>query len=174
MRLFAVWSVISAFCLLPSSLAIAPVDDFRDRVTLHCAFVRNERTLKHLEENMRKVIFLAAVGMMATGIVSTEAQPFGPPPPMQPAFMGPGTPWAPNTMWQAPGIPPPLRRERVPRAPGPRFVWAPGSWAWNGRTWVWVPGAWVVPPRPKAVWVPGHWNRRGRGPGSRWVGGYWQ
>jgi WXXGXW repeat (2 copies) len=110
----------------------------------------------------RKLIVLAAVGVIAAGILTAKAQP---------GFV-PGSPLSPNTMMQAPSMPPPVPTMAVPRSPGPQFVWAPGSWAWNRSGWAWVPGAWVMPPRPGAMWAPGHWNRRGRG--SRWVGGSWR
>ena len=73
---------------------------------------------------MRKVMRLAAIFVMAAGIVSSDAQGF---------------------RRSAPGMPPPRQREVVPRSPGPQFVWAQGYWAWDGRGWVWVPGT---------VWAP--------------------
>ena len=114
-----------------------------------------------------KVMVLAAI--MAAGVVTAEAQPFRQT--VQPAFIGPGSPMSPSTMFEAPGMPPPPRMQVIPRSPGPRFVWAPGTWAWNGG-WGWVPGAWVPPPRGRSVWTPGRWNRRGRG--AVWVGGSWR
>ena len=70
----------------------------------------------------------------------------------------------------APPPPPPYARY-MGRAPGPRYVWMDGRWAWRGR-WVWVPGRWVVPPRPRAVWVPGYWANRHHG--WFWVEGRWR
>ncbi len=61
--------------------------------------------------------------------------------------------------YYVPAAPPPPRVGYVGVAPGPRYVWTDGFWAWRGR-WVWVPGRWVVPPRPRAVWAPGHWVQR--------------
>src|SRR5262249_28933982 len=116
----------------------------------------------------RKLIALAAVCVTATAIVSAEAQPS-----VQLNFGNRGSPWAPNTMIDAPTMPPPLWIQPPPRSPGPGFVWVEGNWAWNGGAWVWVPGAWAQPPGPRARWSPGHWDRRGRR-GSHWVGGRWR
>ena len=103
--------------------------------------------------DMRKVMRLAAIFVMAAGIVSSDAQGF---------------------RRSAPGMPPPRQREVVPRSPGPQFVWAQGYWAWDGRGWVWVPGAWLFPPKPRAAWVPGRWERNRRGRGCQWVRGRWR
>lgn len=59
--------------------------------------------------------------------------------------------------------PPPMRVERRPPRPGPRYAWIDGYYRWDGRAYVWVPGYWTVPPRPRAVWVPGRWVRHRRG-----------
>ena len=69
------------------------------------------------------------------------------------------------------GPPRPIVEERIV-APGPGYVWPPGSPRWNGNAYVWAPGAWVQPPRPHAVWVPHHWVHRGGG----WilVEGHWR
>ena len=58
--------------------------------------------------------------------------------------------------------PPPPPRAYYGVAPGPRYVWTDGFWAWRGR-WVWAPGRWAIPPHPRAVWVPGYWVPRHRG-----------
>ena len=63
---------------------------------------------------------------------------------------------APVVIRQAP---PPAVEEVIPSSPGPRYVWAPGYWVWNGR-WLWQAGHWTVPPRERAVWQPGHWAER--------------
>lgn len=68
--------------------------------------------------------------------------------------------------------PPPLRREVVPVAPGPRYVWEPGYYRWHHHRYYWVPGRYVVPPGPRVIWVPGHWVPRGSG--YVWVAGYWK
>jgi len=128
---------------------------------------------------MRKLMVMAGVGVVAAGIArgaeAADADMNQSPdraqtPPVLLAFQ-PGFAPSPN-IWTAPGPPPPMRRDRISRSPGPQFVWTPGSWAWNGRRWVWVNGGWVRPPRPRAVWVPGRWNRRG--PSFMWSGGYWR
>ncbi len=70
-----------------------------------------------------------------------------------------------------PGIPA-LRTERIPPPPhGPRMVWEPGHWHWNGSGYSWVGGHYVRPGRGNQ-WVHGHWaNRAGR---WVWVGGHWR
>jgi hypothetical protein len=119
----------------------------------------------------RQLIALVAVCVIAAGIMSTEAQPSGS---VQLNFGNPGSVLSPNTMIEAPTMPPPLWVQPTPRPPGPGFVYVDGNWAWNGGAWVWVPGAWVQPPPgPRVRWSPGHWDRRGRR-GSRWVGGRWR
>ncbi|HTW72510.1 MAG TPA: hypothetical protein VME47_21705, partial [Acetobacteraceae bacterium] len=72
-----------------------------------------------------------------------------------------------------PAAPPPPRVEVMPARPGPRYVWEPGHWHWNGVRYVWfgghyvlrhpgwghyVPGRWVWHPRwGRWDWVPAHW-----------------
>jgi hypothetical protein len=58
--------------------------------------------------------------------------------------------------------PPPPRVEAVLVAPGPRYVWMPGYYRWDG-AYTWVPGRYELPPRPRAVWVAPHWARHPRG-----------
>ncbi|MDE2198709.1 MAG: YXWGXW repeat-containing protein [Rhodospirillales bacterium] len=67
---------------------------------------------------------------------------------------------------------PPLRAEVVPRPPGPRFVWEPGHWHWNGRAYVWFRGHYIRPYAHRPHYVPGHWVRRG--PGWVWLRAHWQ
>ena len=57
-------------------------------------------------------------------------------------------------------------------APGPRHVWVPGYYRWDGRVYVWTAGAWAVPPRGRAVWVAPRWERNRHG----WffVAGHWR
>ena len=50
------------------------------------------------------------------------------------------------------GPPVPIVDARVV-APGPGYVWIPGSYTWDGSAYVWVPGRWDLPPRPRAVWA---------------------
>ena len=70
-------------------------------------------------------------------------------------------------------IPPP-RREFVPPPPGPRVVWEPGHWHWNGFRYVWfgghyverrpeygryAEGRWVWGPREgRWIWRRAHWE----------------
>ena len=67
--------------------------------------------------------------------------------------------------------PPAPPAETVVVSPGPRYVWQPGYWSWQGR-WVWIRGAWVIRPHSGAAWVPGHWVHRGHG--YVWVNGFWR
>ncbi|HEY0553730.1 MAG TPA: hypothetical protein VGG20_05650 [Thermoanaerobaculia bacterium] len=67
---------------------------------------------------------------------------------------------------------PPIRQERVIVRPGPRHVWVPGYWRWEGRRYGWVGGSWVVPPYPRAVWVGPRVIYRHRHP--YYYGGYWR
>ncbi len=59
--------------------------------------------------------------------------------------------------------PPPLRREVIPRRPGPGYAWHPGHWWWRGGRWVWGGGAWVIGPRVGARWAPGRFVHGRRG-----------
>lgn len=67
--------------------------------------------------------------------------------------------------------PPEPRVEAVPVAPGPRYVWTTGHWAWNGAAYVWVAGQYVERPRSEAMWVAGHWASRNGG--WVWIDGHW-
>jgi WXXGXW repeat (2 copies) len=93
-----------------------------------------------------------AAGVVLFGIGTAVAQP--PPPPG----------YAP--------IPAP-RYEAVPPAPGPRVIWEPGHWHWDGVRYVWIggryvearphyhhyaPGRWVAGHQGRWVWVPAHWE----------------
>ena len=60
------------------------------------------------------------------------------------------------------GPPRPIVETRIV-SPGPRYVWVPGYYQWDGRGYLWRRGQWVLPPRARAVWVPGHWERTHRG-----------
>lgn len=144
---------------------------------------RNDKRTE-LEDGMkmRKLMVMAAVGVVAAGIVGAaesadsdmnqgfgEEQTSPTPWTFQPGLMpGPFTP----TRLQAPVPPPPLKEEVIPGPTGPNFVWTPGNWSWTGRRWEWVSGGWVRRPRPRAEWVPGYWNRVSRT--YRWVSGYWR
>ncbi|HVG26066.1 MAG TPA: hypothetical protein VM865_00565 [Acidobacteriaceae bacterium] len=69
------------------------------------------------------------------------------------------------------GPPPPPRREIVPVAPRPGWVWQPGYHRWDGGRYVWVPGRYMAPPYERARWVPGHWRHGRRG--WFWAEGHW-
>ncbi len=58
-------------------------------------------------------------------------------------------------------------------APGPRHVWLPGFYRWDGAVYAWVPGRWAVPPAGHAAWVPGHWSHH-HSHGWYWVEGHWR
>ncbi len=62
--------------------------------------------------------------------------------------------------------------ETPPVAPGPSYVWVPGTYVWNGVAFVWVPGRWVLPPFPGAHWAPPRWVHHHHG----WVfaEGHWR
>lgn len=62
--------------------------------------------------------------------------------------------------------PPPLRVEVIP-VPRAGFVWGPGYWAWDGRTYVWIAGHWVEA-RPGFYWVPERWEHHAEAGGHHW------
>ena len=67
--------------------------------------------------------------------------------------------------------PPPLYQEVIPGPPGPRYVWQPGHWVWNGYGYAWVRGHYIVVQPHYHQWVHGHWAQ---GPnGWFWVPGHW-
>ena len=53
--------------------------------------------------------------------------------------------------------PPPLPVYAQPICPGPRYIWAPGYWAYGPDGYYWVPGTWVFAPEPGLLWTPGYW-----------------
>ena len=55
--------------------------------------------------------------------------------------------------------PPPPRIEHAP-PPRDGYVWAPGHWAWSGKSYNWVGGSWVVQ-RRHMHWVADQWERVG-------------
>jgi hypothetical protein len=69
------------------------------------------------------------------------------------------------------GEPPPPRAYRVPRQPGPDYVWVEGYWFPEGNRYQWHEGYWTRPPYEGAYWVqPYHDGRQyyaGRWEGSR-------
>jgi hypothetical protein len=104
------------------------------------------------------------VAILALGLGSAAAQgPPGPPPPGPP----PGAPPPPAAV-------PAPRYEAVPPPPGPRVVWQPGHWHWNGVRYVWFPGAYVERRPGYGHYVPGHWRwSPGRGQ-YVWVAAHWE
>ncbi len=70
------------------------------------------------------------------------------------------------------GPPPPAPRQVIPVAPGPRYIWVPGYYRYNGRAYAWVPGRYAIPPYHYRAWVPGRWVPRSGG--YVWVRGYWR
>ena len=60
---------------------------------------------------------------------------------------------------------PPLREEVVPALPGPRVVWQPGHWHWDGYRYVWFRGHYVERRPHYARYAEGRWiwaTRQGR------------
>ena len=67
------------------------------------------------------------------------------------------------------GEPPAPRAYRVPRQPGPEYVWVEGYWYPQGRHYRWHDGYWTRPPYEGAYWVePYHVN--GQYYVGRWEG----
>jgi len=64
--------------------------------------------------------------------------------------------------------PPPVHVERV--APRDGYVWAPGYWEWNGRSYHWVSGTYLLEHRG-AHWVADRWEQVG--PLWQHVAGHW-
>ncbi len=64
-----------------------------------------------------------------------------------------------------PPVPPPQFERPPPPPPGPRYVWQPGHWRWNGYRYVWFQGSYIHGGPHYAHFVPGHWGNRG----GRWV-----
>jgi hypothetical protein len=69
------------------------------------------------------------------------------------------------------GEPPPPRTYRVPRQPGPDYVWVEGYYFPQGSRYVWHDGYWTRPPYAGAYWVApyhvGGQYYQGRWEGSR-------
>ena len=68
--------------------------------------------------------------------------------------------------------PPPVRVERMGRAPGHGFVWIAGHWRWYRGDFDWVPGHWIRVPHGHSRWERGYW-RHVRG-GWVWIEGRWR
>ncbi len=65
--------------------------------------------------------------------------------------------------------PPAVRVERY--VPRDGYVWAPGYWEWNGRSYHWVSGTYLLE-RRGAHWVADRWDQVG----THWqhVAGHWE
>jgi hypothetical protein len=63
-------------------------------------------------------------------------------------------------------IPPP-RVEVVPPAPGPRVVWEPGHWHWDGVRYIWIDGRYVERRPHYGHYVEGRWVWAGHE--GRWI-----
>ncbi len=90
-----------------------------------------------------------------------------PPPPLvggYPPAPGPYRP-APVVAVPYPAIPPLREEVRPPPPRGPRLVWQPGHWQWNGAEYVWNEGRWLPQRVVTQRWEPGQWVDRG----GRWV-----
>ena len=69
---------------------------------------------------------------------------------------------------------PPVTRvqRRIPRRPGPAFVWIGGHWAWRGGRTVWIAGVWAPAPHPGWLWEAPRWAAEN---GQwRYYEGYWR
>ena len=70
------------------------------------------------------------------------------------------------------GPEPAPRAYRVPRQPGPNYIWIEGYWYPEAGRYRWHNGYWTLPPYPGAYWVEpyhiggqyylGHWEGGGR------------
>jgi WXXGXW repeat (2 copies) len=69
--------------------------------------------------------------------------------------------------------PPEAYTETPPPQPKPTYVWAPGWFKWDGRSFEWVVGRWLPPPPGTHEWVPGVWSERKDGQ-WQFVDGHWQ
>ncbi|HTQ30223.1 MAG TPA: hypothetical protein VMI53_03350 [Opitutaceae bacterium] len=119
--------------------------------------------------------FVPGPGRRATGLVLGLSLLSGcvveRPPPRR-VYVEPGPPPPPAVVEEPappPGgvvivreAPPPPRIEVIPARPGPRYVWCPGHWRYNGR-YYWQPGHWERPPHEHAAWIAPHWELRGGG-----------
>jgi hypothetical protein len=97
---------------------------------------------------MRYPVFaaLAAVLLLAGGVGVANAQSYAP-------------------------IPPPRYEAVPPPPPGPRSVWEPGHWRWDGHAYVWIGGRYVGYRPNYHHYVHGGWVRRG--PGWVWIPAHW-
>lgn len=120
---------------------------------------------------------------LAPASASSQQQAATPPPPADqaqsedysynaPETYGPEYGEAGEPATYAPDPPPPLPEYDQPEAPGPDYIWTPGSWNYAANAgYYWVPGTWVLAPYVGALWTPGYWgfyNSR-----YLWHRGYW-
>jgi len=67
------------------------------------------------------------------------------------------------------GPPPPAPRAyRVPRQPGPDYVWVEGYWYPENGQYRWHNGYWTLPPYPDAYWVAPYYER------DQYYTGHWE
>ncbi len=69
-------------------------------------------------------------------------------------------------------IPPNEAEGPPPPPPGPRYVWQPGHWHWNGMAYVWIRGHYLIRQAAWHEFVPGHWAPRAGG--FVWVPAHWR
>jgi hypothetical protein len=67
------------------------------------------------------------------------------------------------------GPPPAPRAYRVPRSPGPGYMWVDGYYYPQGSRYSWHEGYWTRPPYENAYWVEPYYDR-GRYFAGRWEG----
>ncbi len=66
------------------------------------------------------------------------------------------------------GPPPAPRVYRVPRQPGPDYVWIEGYWYPQGTHYRWLNGYWTRPPYEGAYWVAPYYV------GGEYFAGHWE
>lgn len=66
------------------------------------------------------------------------------------------------------GAPPAPRAYRVPRQPGPEYMWIEGYWYPQGSRYAWHDGYWTRPPYEGAYWVDPYYV------GGRYYAGQWE
>jgi hypothetical protein len=69
-------------------------------------------------------------------------------------------------------VPPPRYEAVPPPPPGPRAVWEPGHWQWDGRAYAWMGGRYIAYRPHHEHYMPGGWVRRGGG--YVWVPAHWR
>jgi hypothetical protein len=69
---------------------------------------------------------------------------------------------------------PPPQAEVVPPAPGPRVIWEPGHWRWDGVRYVWIGGRYVERRPHYGHYVEGHWRWSPHQGRYVWVAAHWE